>query len=136
MFIKSVAAKVAQLESVSAVGHEPEQAGSRTGAGDLSDPVRDEPEEGEPPANRQSQRNGRIEMSAGNVAKGVDHGKHGEPHRERHAEVADPQVEIGVDRVIHEDGRHDGGANPGEDQKKRTHELRDHLPDEQHSFPS
>jgi hypothetical protein len=42
MFSKPVAGKVTQLEGVSAVGHEPERAGSRNGAGDLGDPVRNE----------------------------------------------------------------------------------------------
>jgi hypothetical protein len=45
MFSKPVAGKVAQLEGVSSVGHEPEHAGSRNSAGDLGDPIRNEPEE-------------------------------------------------------------------------------------------
>jgi hypothetical protein len=75
-------------------------------------------------------------VASGNVAKRVHHGQHGQADRQGHAEVADPQIEIGVNRMIHEDGRHDGRADSGEDQKERTDELRNHLPDEQHGFPS
>jgi hypothetical protein len=75
-------------------------------------------------------------VASGNVAKRVNHCEHGEPHRQGHAEVTDPQIEIGVNRMIHEDRGRDGRTDSGEDQKERTDELRNHLPDEQHGFPS
>ena len=69
----------------------------------------------EPPAQRQADGDGGVEVAAADVPDGVGHRQHGQAEREGHAQESDPDVG--------HTGREDGRAAASEDQHEGAEEL-------------
>ena len=80
------------VEAGMAAGDQIEDAGAGNAARDLGDDVARQIAGGKTPAGPQAHRNGRIEMTARNMADGEGHGQHGQAEGERHADKSDTQL--------------------------------------------
>src|ERR1019366_7667368 len=88
---------------------------------ELGEPVERNPSKWEVACERESQRNGRVEVCSGDVARGIDHGRNYQSKCDCHTDVCNLTMRHGID--------YDCSAS-GEHERERAHEL-GQLPSEQ-----
>ena len=94
------------------------------GADNLCEPIGDDVAGLEASGGPKADRNGRVEMAAGDMSHGIGHGQHRQAERQRHADEADPKLREGR-------GQH-GAAAAGKGKPEGSEEFRADAPGHVH----
>ena len=116
-----------EIETGPAAGNHEQNAPRHDGSGDLRADVRRQVRNGKTFGHRQADGDGRIQMTAGNVADGISHGQDGEAERQGYAQQADTHV--------WKCGRQNGAAAAPEYKPECADELGDGSLTQRHGQP-